>query len=76
MSNFTPVERTGRRIGVPQPGRWIEKLNTDAGAYGGGDRGNMGFADSEPVAASGRAHSLSLTIPPLSTLFFELDQGA
>ncbi len=76
VSNFTPVERTGRRIGVPQPGRWIEKLNTDAGAYGGGDRGNMGFADSEPVAASGRAHSLSLTIPPLSTLFFELDQGA
>jgi 1,4-alpha-glucan branching enzyme len=33
----------------------------------------MGFVDSETVAASGRAQSVSLTIPPLSTLFFELD---
>ena len=76
VSNFTPVERSARRIGVPAAGRWIEKLNTDASIYGGGDRGNMGFADSERVAASGRAHSISLTIPPLSTLFFELVAGA
>jgi len=76
VSNFTPVERSARRIGVPQAGRWIEKLNTDASIYGGGDRGNMGFADSEQIAASGRQHSVSLTIPPLSTLFFELEEGA
>jgi 1,4-alpha-glucan branching enzyme len=76
VSNFTPVERTARRIGVPQAGRWVEKLNTDAKIYGGQDRGNMGFADSEQVAASGRQHSVSLTIPPLSTLFFELEEGA
>ncbi|MEP5728624.1 MAG: 1,4-alpha-glucan branching protein GlgB [Sulfitobacter sp.] len=73
VSNFTPVERSGRRIGVPQAGRWLERLNTDADRYGGGNRGNMGFVDSEQVAASGRAHSVSLTIPPLTTLFFELD---
>lgn len=75
VCNFTPVERTARRVGVPQSGRWIEKLNTDAAHYGGGDRGNMGFADSEQIAASGKAHSISLTIPPLSTLFFELNSG-
>lgn len=75
VCNFTPVERTARRVGVPQSGRWIEKLNTDAAHYGGGDRGNMGFADSEQIAASGRAHSILLTIPPLSTLFFELNSG-
>ncbi|MBD3666088.1 1,4-alpha-glucan branching protein GlgB [Sulfitobacter sp. TSTF-M16] len=74
VSNFTPVERTARRIGVPYPGRWIERLNTDASRYGGADRGNMGHADSEEIAASGRPHSLSLTLPPLSTLFFELQQ--
>ncbi len=76
VSNFTPVERSARRIGVPYAGRWVEKLNTDAKLYGGGDRGNMGFADSEHVAASGRAHSISLTLPPLSTIFFELQEGA
>ena len=74
VCNMTPVERTGRRIGVPSPGRWIERLNTDASAYGGGGRGNLGHADSEQIAASGRAHSLALTLPPLSTLFFELQQ--
>ncbi|MGB5560363.1 MAG: 1,4-alpha-glucan branching protein GlgB [Paracoccaceae bacterium] len=74
VCNMTPVERTGRRIGVPLPGRWIERLNTDASIYGGGGRGNLGHRDSDEVAASGRAHSLELTLPPLSTLFFELQQ--
>jgi len=76
VSNFTPVERQARRVGVPQAGRWIEKLNTDAERYGGGNLGNMGFADSEQVAASGRENSISLTLPPLTTLFFELSEGA
>ncbi|PUB18973.1 1,4-alpha-glucan branching protein GlgB [Yoonia sediminilitoris] len=74
VSNFTPIERSARRIGVPYSGRWVEKLNTDAAAYAGGNRGNMGFADSEQIAASGRPDSILLTIPPLSTLFFELDE--
>lgn len=74
VSNFTPVERTARRIGVPEAGTWIEKLNTDAAIYGGQNRGNFGQVESEQVAASGRAHSISLTIPPLSTIFFELKQ--
>ncbi|WP_044043224.1 1,4-alpha-glucan branching protein GlgB [Octadecabacter antarcticus] len=74
VSNFTPVERSARRIGVPLAGRWIERLNSDAARYGGGDRGNMGFADSKQIASSGRANSVSLIIPPLSTLFFELEE--
>lgn len=76
VSNFTPVERQDRRVGVPQPGRWVEKLNSDASIYGGGDRGNLGGVESAHIAASGREHSVSLTIPPLSTLFFELDTNS
>lgn len=72
VANFTPVERSARRIGVPQAGHWAERLNTDAGIYGGGNRGNLGGVDSQPVAAAGRAHSVTLTIPPLTTLFLEL----
>jgi len=75
VSNMTPVERPARRIGVPAAGRWIERLNTDSEHYGGGGRGNMGGRDSEAVAASGRANSITATLPPLSTLFFELDQS-
>jgi len=74
VCNFTPIERNNHRIGVPQEGRWIERLNTDSNHYGGLGRGNMGGKNSDPVAASGRAHSINLTIPPLTTLFFELAQ--
>jgi 1,4-alpha-glucan branching enzyme len=75
VCNMTPIERSGHRIGVPEAGRWGEVLNTDATVYGGGGRGNLGFAETEQVASHGRANSLSLTLPPLTTLFFELERG-
>ncbi len=73
VCNMTPIERTNWRIGVPCAGRWAERLNSDASIYGGQDRGNLGGVTSEQIAASGRGDSVALTIPPLSTLFFELD---
>ena len=75
VTNFTPVERRDRRIGVPEAGRWIERLNTDSAHYGGEGRGNFGGKDSEQIAASGRANSLCITLPPLSTIFFALERG-
>ena len=74
VSNFTPLERSSRRIGIPAAGRWTERLNTDSRHYGGMDRGNLGVVASEKIACSGYAHSLCITLPPLSTLFFELQQ--
>tara|TARA_R110002124_G_scaffold43772_13_gene134419 strand:- start:2056 stop:4257 length:2202 start_codon:yes stop_codon:yes gene_type:complete len=74
VSNFTPVERSARRVGVPQSGRWVERLNTDSRHYGGGDRGNLGGVNSAPVAVAGQAHSIRITIPPLATIFFEFEQ--
>jgi 1,4-alpha-glucan branching enzyme len=74
VSNFTPVERGNRRIGVPEHGRWAERLNTNAQFYGGDGRGNLGGVLSEEIAASGRARSIKVTLPPLTTLFFELER--
>ncbi len=68
VSNFTPVERTGWRCGLPAGGRWREALNTDAGIYGGANRGNLGGVTAEDVAWHGQAQSAELTLPPLSTL--------
>ncbi len=73
VCNFTPVERSSRRIGVPQAGKWIERLNTDSKLYGGGNRGNLGGVVSEKVAANGHAQSIEITIAPLATHFFELE---
>jgi 1,4-alpha-glucan branching enzyme len=65
--NFTPVVREGYRVGVPEPGRYVECFNSDSAYYGGGNVGN-GSIDAEPQAHAGRPCSLRLTLPPLGAL--------
>ena len=67
--NFTPLARTGYRVGVPRGGRWVERLNSDAESYGGAGWGNYGAVETAPVAAHGHGHSLTLTLPPLGAVF-------
>ncbi|KAA8996412.1 1,4-alpha-glucan branching enzyme [Affinibrenneria salicis] len=69
VSNFTPVPRYGYRIGINQPGRWREIINTDSCHYHGGNLGNQGAVESEAQGSHQRAHSLVLTLPPLATLY-------
>lgn len=69
VSNFTPVPRLGYRIGIPSSGRWREVLNTDSQYYNGSNMGNSGELFSQHIACHHREHSLSLTLPPLATLF-------
>ncbi len=69
VSNMTPVERH-YRLGFPRPGRWEEIINTDAGIYGGGNRGNLGGITTEAVAWHDQAQSALIALPPLTTLMF------
>jgi 1,4-alpha-glucan branching enzyme len=75
LCNFTPVPRANYTVGVPHGGRWTEALNSNAGRYGGTDAGNFGGVDANPVAAHGRFHSLTVTLPPLATVFFVGEGG-
>jgi 1,4-alpha-glucan branching enzyme len=68
VCNFTPQPRTNFLVGVPKRGIWREILNTDAREYGGSGWGNLGGVESVPVTTRGRFESVSLTLPPLSTL--------
>ena len=68
--NFTPVPRPGYRIGVPLPGRWHERINTDAVEYGGSGVGNCGAVEAEAQPMHGHPYSLSLQLPPLGVLIF------
>ena len=70
--NFTPVPRHDYRIGVPAPGYYAERLNSDSAWFGGSDLGNGGGVNSEPVAAHGFAHSVRLVIPPLGCLVLKV----
>ncbi len=69
--NFTPVPRTGYRVGVPHGGYWNEMLNSDAREYAGSGQGNLGGVQAEETPSHGRPFSLTLTLPPLAALFFK-----
>ncbi|MBU9204063.1 1,4-alpha-glucan branching protein GlgB [Burkholderia multivorans] len=69
VCNFTPVPRTGYRVGLPAPGAWRELMNTDAAVYGGTNAGNDGAVWAEDVPAHGEAWSATLRLPPLATLW-------
>jgi 1,4-alpha-glucan branching enzyme len=71
VCNFTPVPRSGYRVGVPRGGFWKEMLNSDATAYWGGGIGNLGGMDADAIPAHGRQYSLNLTLPPLGVVFFK-----
>jgi 1,4-alpha-glucan branching enzyme len=71
--NFTPEPRHGYRIGVPQPGRYRELLNSDSEVYGGSNVGNLGGVSSDAVPFHGQHWSIRLTLPPLAVIVLKPD---
>ncbi|MEO0413414.1 MAG: 1,4-alpha-glucan branching protein GlgB [Verrucomicrobiota bacterium] len=69
--NATPTLHENFRLGVPDAGFYEEIFNSDAETYGGANNGNYGGLPSESVGAHGRADSINITLPPLSTVFFK-----
>ena len=73
VCNFTPVPRSGYRVGVPRGGSWREILNSDSTAYGGSGWGNLGGLGAIQEPMHGRDWSLNLVLPPLSVSVFKSD---
>ncbi len=71
VCNFTPVPRLHYRVGAPRGGFWKEVLNSDAAEYYGSGCGNLGGLEAVPIPHHGRPFSLSLTLPPLTAVFFK-----
>ncbi|MDL2398117.1 1,4-alpha-glucan branching protein GlgB [Rhizobium mayense] len=70
VSNFTPVPRYDYRIGVQTEGIWVEEFNSDAQEYGGSGLVN-GVVPATLSLLHGRPATLSLRLPPLSTIFIK-----
>ncbi|WP_374374753.1 1,4-alpha-glucan branching protein GlgB [Tabrizicola sp.] len=70
--NMTPLERK-YRLGLPHTGKWSEILNTDAEAYGGGNRGNLGGVATEKTPWHGQSQSALVSLPPLSAVYLQQD---
>jgi 1,4-alpha-glucan branching enzyme len=68
MANLTPVPRQGYRVGLPQPGRWVEIFNSDSAKFGGSNA-TVGEVTAETVGWNDLDYSAELTLPPLGVVW-------
>ncbi len=73
ISNMTPVPRDNYRVPMPKEGKWSERINTDAGWYGGSNSGNQGKVVAQRAEGSWMPAFADLYVPPLATLFLKYD---
>ena len=71
VGNFTPVPRSGYRIGVPRSGPWRLALHTDQQRYGGSAVPCPAIVESEQVPWDSQPHSLRLALPGMATMFLQ-----
>ncbi len=71
VCNFTPVERDGYALGVPVSGTYKEILNSDDTKYGGSGKSNPPVR-SKKGEMHGFDQHITLTLPPLSTLYLSV----
>ncbi len=69
VANLSPVPRQDYRLGLPRSTRWREAINTDSTYYGGGDVGNLGSVEPEPIPWHGQPVSAEITLPPLAAVW-------
>ena len=71
VCNFNPVLRQGYQMGVPNPGSYKEILTSDDKKYGGSGVTN-GTVKAEKGEMHGFEQHISLTLPPLSTVYLQV----
>lgn len=67
--NFTPVERQGYRLGVPEEAAFTQVFNSDEVSFGGIGAVCRDAIITEGVPCHGFDQSICLTVPPLSVVF-------
>ncbi len=71
ICNFTPVIRENYSIGVPRGGQYREIINSDLEIYSGSNVVNPEYLETAPGTCHAMDHTLSLTLPPLSTVILK-----
>jgi len=68
ICNFAPVYRKNYRIGVEYSGAYEVLINSDLARYGGQNL-DLGLLITDDIKAHGYNQSLSINLPPLTTLY-------
>lgn len=67
--NFSGSDRVDYQVGLPQGGVWEEILNTDADAYSGAGKGNLGAVTADGPSYHGRPASARVMLPANSAIW-------
>ncbi|MGH7858051.1 MAG: alpha amylase C-terminal domain-containing protein, partial [Candidatus Binatia bacterium] len=68
VCNLTPVPHDNYRVGVPAPGRYVQRFSSDDRRYGGSEFETPGELETEGAPFHGHDQSLRLRLPPLGAL--------
>jgi 1,4-alpha-glucan branching enzyme len=72
VGNFSALPRKNYRLGLPKAGEYRLLVNTDAEVYGGSGASLAESIVGEKTRSGGREYSVSIDLPPFSTLWFEV----
>ena len=71
VCNFCPVKREKYRLGVPVSGIYKPVFSSDYLKYGGSGT-RIRYVKSQKIPFHGRRESISITVQPMSTVFYEI----
>lgn len=69
--NFTPVYRQHYLVGVPKEAGFVVAFNSDYREFGGSSIPSQEMITVQDQPCNGFEHSISLSIPPLSAVFYK-----
>ncbi len=75
-ANFSNSDYAAYRLGLPQPGRWGEVLNSQAAAYGGSGLTNPGSFQAEEVPYDGFGQSAEIVLPRMGLVVLQWNPPA
>lgn len=70
VCNFTPVARSGFRVGVPNGGTYSQVFTSDKPEFGGTGQYDNNEAISEIIPWDGKPQSIEINVPPLGMVAF------
>ncbi|HEY5853476.1 MAG TPA: 1,4-alpha-glucan branching protein GlgB [Aldersonia sp.] len=75
LFNFSGTTQGDYRVGLPEAGRWVEVLNTDASDYAGSGVGNLGGVTATDRPWHGRPASATVALPHFGAIWLALDRS-
>lgn len=71
VCNYTPVEHTGYKIGVPYRGKYKEIFSSDESRFGGEGKNNKTLKQTKKESCNDREYSIQVNVPALSFTVFK-----